>query len=64
MGCLGNILWFIFGGAISGLSKIRWWCRFFAFEYYLVDCIRASVGVGACSFWLRIVYYNYRNSFW
>ena len=22
MGCLGNILWFIFGGAISGLS----WC--------------------------------------
>ena len=23
MGCLGNILWFLFGGAISGLS----WCR-------------------------------------
>ena len=22
MGCLGNILWFIFGGCISGLS----WC--------------------------------------
>lgn len=22
MGCLGNILWFLFGGAISGLS---WW---------------------------------------
>ena len=22
MGCLGNILWFLFGGAISGLS----WC--------------------------------------
>ena len=22
MGCLGNLLWFIFGGAISGLS----WC--------------------------------------
>ena len=22
MGCLGNLLWFIFGGALSGLS----WC--------------------------------------
>ena len=22
MGCLGNVLWFVFGGAISGLS----WC--------------------------------------
>ena len=22
MGCLGNVLWFIFGGAVSGLS----WC--------------------------------------
>lgn len=22
MGCLGNVLWFVFGGAVSGLS----WC--------------------------------------
>ena len=22
MGCLGNLLWFVFGGALSGLS----WC--------------------------------------
>jgi len=26
MGCLGNVLWFIFGGAISGLSWVLAGC--------------------------------------
>ena len=24
MGCLGNLLWFVFGGALSGLKLVCW----------------------------------------
>ena len=34
MGCLGNLLWFIFGGALSGLS----WC--------LADCLWCITIIG------------------
>lgn len=34
MGCLGNVLWFVFGGAVSGLS----WC--------LVGCLWCITVVG------------------
>lgn len=43
MGCLGNLLWFIFGGAISGLS-------FFPFGK------EVNYGGGAGSFLLNILW--------
>ena len=39
MGCLGNLLWFIFGGALSGLS----WC--FAGCLWCISIVGIPVGV-------------------
>lgn len=38
MGCLGNVLWFVFGGAVSGLS----WC--------LAGCLWCITVVGIALF--------------
>ena len=63
MGCLGNVLWFIFGGCISGLSWLLTgclWCitiigipvglRFFPFGKEVV------YGGGAASLLLNIIW--------
>lgn len=39
MGCLGNVLWFVFGGAISGLS----WC--FAGCLWCITIVGIPVGM-------------------
>ena len=46
MGCLGNVLWFIFGGCISGLSWLLTGCLW---------CI-TIIGGGAGSFLLNIIW--------
>ena len=44
MGCLGNLLWFIFGGAISGLS----WCR--AGVLWCISVVGIPVGLQCFKF--------------
>ncbi|MDE7043848.1 MAG: hypothetical protein K2O97_02330, partial [Acetatifactor sp.] len=43
MSCLGNLLWFLFGGFISGLS----WCL--AGILWCITIIGTPVGAGRCS---------------
>lgn len=58
MGCLGNVLWFVFGGAVSGLS----W--FVPFEYHLADRIRSASCTGTSGVGCSFMCDDYRNPVW
>ena len=52
MGCLGNVLWFVFGGAVSGLMQ----CFKFAALSFFPFGKEVQYGGGAGSFLLNIIW--------
>ena len=52
MGCLGNLLWFIFGGFVSGIS------------WLLVGCFWFCTCIGTRHHWGDIMYNNNWDSVW